>query len=81
MFKILRGYMVNDKFLAETSTGFLNDKTYIKTIVSSEGRTCKLTKKIKIVVKLALLAYDFNFTMASKKYDQLKILGLYWNVY
>jgi len=45
MFKILRGYMVNDKFLAETSTGFLNDKTYTKTIVSSEGRTCKLTKK------------------------------------
>lgn len=47
MFKILRGYMVNDKFLAETSTGFLNDKTYTKTIVSSEGRTCKLTKKKK----------------------------------
>lgn len=46
--------MVNDKFLTETSTGFLNDKTYTKTIVSSEGRTCKLTKKIKIVVKLAL---------------------------
>jgi len=51
--------MVNDKFLTETSTGFLNDKMYTKTIVSSEGRTCKFTKKIKNCCQISTLSIRF----------------------